>query len=348
MVITKLTNRFLLPFLMVLTLFTGERGAADFLPGLSTPITPPEQSNGHLDSSPLYAFPNEQFPAFSSEILQFAIPGVYIALGSERGFIGATLAPKVTHLLLTDSDLGMVKLNQINIVLLKIARNREDYIQLRFHSTSDQWKQRLRETTNLSLSEQRILEYSAFHAWWEQVQNAKNIWGSADFLVGPEGQKKDPLAFKDANYLWNDDQFAKIQGMAQADRIQSIYLDWSLFPDVNTILQGIKDANLEVSILDLSNAWDRVYIGIPRLLDLLERNRNLLQSASILLLTLFSKVPELQLKGFGYLGVSMDHLIPNSPSLASLQAFLEIHDPTSYGKKPYQCSIEDFARFNPY
>lgn len=345
---TRLPNRTFLSLLGILAFFIGELGRADFLPSLRTPADSPERSDGKLENSPLFAAPNEKYPGFSLEILKQAPRGVHIAVGTERGFISASLSPSATHLLLTDSDLGIVKFNQINIALLKVSLSRQDYVKLRLSSAPSEWLQRARMTDSLSEREQKILGLPAFFDWWQQIHREKGLRAFEDFLVPPGGKKRYPLAFQDANYLWDEAQFSKIQEMARTDRIQSIWLDWLDRAHVYQVLQAIQDARLEVSVLDLSNAWEKRYIGISRLLKLLDSLREKMKNSSVLVLTLRSWVSELNLAGYGYLGITMDRLARDSYSVELLETFLQQHTPTSSNNNIYNCSVEEFARMNPY
>ena len=79
------------------------------------------------DKKASFLAPNEEYPADAVRILDQAVSGVYLSVGTERGFIGAALASNITHLLLADRDPRVVFFNRINIALLTVAQSREEY-----------------------------------------------------------------------------------------------------------------------------------------------------------------------------------------------------------------------------
>lgn len=72
-------------------------------------------------------------------MVERAPEGVYISVGSERTFRGASMAPHVTQVYLLDISPEIIRFNQINIELLK-APNREAYLHLRWEASYEDWK----------------------------------------------------------------------------------------------------------------------------------------------------------------------------------------------------------------
>ena len=77
--------------------------------------------------------PNEQHPAEALPLWKQSPSGLYISVGTERGFMAAGANPNATHLLLVDRDPTVTYFNRINTALLELAENRENYLQLRLH-----------------------------------------------------------------------------------------------------------------------------------------------------------------------------------------------------------------------
>lgn len=65
--------------------------------------------------------------------------GVYISVGSERVFRGASMAPQITKVYLLDVSPSIIRFNKINMELLK-APNREAYLHLRWEAIYEDWK----------------------------------------------------------------------------------------------------------------------------------------------------------------------------------------------------------------
>src|SRR4051812_25922144 len=62
--------------------------------------------------------PNERFPQHLRPVLADSAPGVYVTVGTERGFIGTTMSG-ADYLFLFDIDLWAVYYNRATILLLR-------------------------------------------------------------------------------------------------------------------------------------------------------------------------------------------------------------------------------------
>jgi hypothetical protein len=58
--------------------------------------------------------PNEWNTQAAIPIWEKAISGLYIAVGTERGFIGASVCPSISHLVLVDRHPDVVLFNRLN------------------------------------------------------------------------------------------------------------------------------------------------------------------------------------------------------------------------------------------
>lgn len=96
-------------------------------------------------------------------MLERAPEGVYISVGGERSFRGASMAPQVTRVYMLDIAPEIIHFNKINKELLK-APNRETYLNLRWKAPYDEWKK-----LNLNLTPEDF-------KWWEHnIRTLKNM-----------------------------------------------------------------------------------------------------------------------------------------------------------------------------
>lgn len=199
-------------------------------------------SRGHI-----YVIPNELNPEAAAPILAHATAGAYISVGAERGLIGALLAKDVTHLVQIDLVPEVVLYNQLNVVLLKIAANLQDYLLLR-NGDPVEWKKRA-SYAQLNDREKQILS---------SAENAK-------FFATVEGGARERLLngdyFKGSSFLRDEKLFAKAQLMARGNRIQVLQGNLTDSSLLRAVANEMKDRGLRISVLDMSNAWEEKYIG---------------------------------------------------------------------------------------
>lgn len=174
-----------------------------------------------------FVAPNEQYPQNSSSLLREAPRGAYVTVGTERGFISAGIAARIDLLVLTDIDLAVVQFNRINIALLKVAGSRENYVSLRLEAPSSKWALAAKDPL-MTPEERKLLRNPDAWKWWvESVRGreGKNALFFESFHRPPSAAGVDE-AFHSANYLFYDDQFARVSGMAKADRIHVLPVDY--------------------------------------------------------------------------------------------------------------------------
>lgn len=165
-----------------------------------------------------YLSPNELAPKESIEILKAAPSGVYVTVGTDRGFNGVSLAEKSNGLVLVDSNADVTRFNRVNIALLKLSNSRSDYLDLRLHGSQQDWRKRLQEAgIKPPLSDFLLDNWK----WWKaNVQDNK-----AFSHINPGAM--DP-GFTGANYLQYDAQFNKVQALAKEGKIETHLLDLSV------------------------------------------------------------------------------------------------------------------------
>lgn len=88
--------------------------------------------------------------------------GIYLTVGGERAFRGASMFEGIEHLMIFDISPTIIRFNSINIELLK-AKNKEDYKRLRWEANFSEWKK-----VSISLKEEDF-------KWWDE--NVRNVKG---------------------------------------------------------------------------------------------------------------------------------------------------------------------------
>jgi hypothetical protein len=324
---------------------------ADFLPELYEPVSIPKYYNGHIEPAGEYIAPNETLPIYAEKILKHAPQGVYVAVGgADRGLMSILLSTRSTHLLLADYNPRIVRFNRILVALLKVSENREDFHYLRMRSTHRVWKERVKKYESLDLESRRLLMSLPFFDWF---RNAHRSGDFHDFLVGPGKGKYNRQAFAGINYLYSEPLFAKARLMAREDRIQSILLNLGDFEAVSRALAGVRQAGLCISVLDLSNAWQAVYLGTEKLRTIIDQFSGYMRTSSLLLLTNQIDVQDSQgaiqfENEFGYIGASFGRIRSGSFEQDRWINYLDQID-SSRSNTPHRVVMpSEISVFNPH
>lgn len=244
-------------------------------------------------------FPNEMIQREAKEVLSQAPAGVYVGVGTDRAFIGAAISPHTTHLLLTDMGANVVLFNRINTALLKLARSRQDYLELRLNPRGlghSLWIDRAYELRDFDEEARALLlNRDCFDFWQKNVVHTQKLDFQA-FHFNNEVDELSPVEksfyFKDANYLYDDQLFAKLQEMALSNRIQSVQINYKDVDAVAQLMTAIRNEGLILSVLDLSNAWEPGYIGFEKMVDVIRLSAESAANKSVLLLTETSKIKD--------------------------------------------------------
>jgi hypothetical protein len=228
------------------------------------------ENRGHI-----YVVPNELNPEAAASILSQAKEGAYISVGAERGLLGALLSKGVTHLVQIDLVPEVVLYNQLNVVLLKVARDLPDYLALRNGEVSE-WKKRAALTT-LNEREKQILL---------SEENAK-------FFASVEGGARERLLhadyFKGSSFLRDEKLFAKVQVFAKANRIQVLQGNLTDGDRLRQVANQLKERGIQISVVDMSNAWEEKYIGPRGIQDVVKSLSPALSAKSIIMGTSVSQ-----------------------------------------------------------
>lgn len=198
-----------------------------------------------------YVVPNETTPIHAKPILARAAPGAYLSIGTERGFMMAALAPQMSALICYDYDPAAVLFNWVNAGLLKLAHNRLDYLELRLHSSFEEWQLRISNTPLRPAIHDLLTQKDMFDWWKTYVRERENF---AEFHEPPpEGANDYP--FKDANYLHDDVLFANIHRLALQDKISVVQVDLREKSEMAALADWIRLEKETLSVIDISNVW---------------------------------------------------------------------------------------------
>jgi hypothetical protein len=287
---------------------------ASLSPGEIVPETPLPAISPDFQGS--YVVPNERRPQDARPVLEKASHGIYVAVGTERGFIGAALA-NADRLVLLDRDPQVVLFNRINAALLRISRDREDYLHLRRSATEAEWKERI-ASLPVDSADRAILAGTQYWRWWKN-QASQWKWWRNNVRHGPgfslngdpwgfrslhRGESEDH-EFEDANYLYDEVLFSRLQRLARQRRIESHLLSLSSGESTQKLVAAIRTAapNERISVLDLSNTWNDAYLRSHGVAAVIETFGSCMTGDSMVLLTQ-SRIKE----GFAYHAMTYRYL----------------------------------------
>ncbi|MAF91510.1 MAG: hypothetical protein VX583_10340 [Bdellovibrionota bacterium] len=202
--------------------------------------------NNNFSWTESYLVPNEYSMEKARPIFSNSKEGIYIGVGTERSFVGASLS-KATHLLLADLDQDIITYNRMMIELLKYAESKEAFYHLRsnFNNMADLFS----HYHNSPLSDESIYNFLKRYRGHKLFSN-KNWFYMTDSLKRP-----------DTIFWQNDMLYQKLRNMALQGKIQVIDIDFSKENQRQKLVKAIAEKNMEISIIDLSNAWQLGYIG---------------------------------------------------------------------------------------
>jgi len=262
------------------------RAAGRFLEdfhGLPSPYV----SDGKFPSN-RYVSPNELNPELAKPILEKTINGVYLTVGTERAFIAAALSPSAEHVVILDYNPNITIYNNINIELLKasyspkmsVPEMRSRYLHLRFDADESEW---IETFSHLSNADGRVFQAEEIR---EQYQFWKKQHRSSEFTYFNKIPGTSELApFKNANYLYDNRLFEKVQNLAVENKIHSFVADLTDLQSTGKFLTEMNSAGEKISVFDISNAWYEQYLGrkkISELIRLMNHDQVLLPKSVIL------------------------------------------------------------------
>ncbi len=250
-----------------------------------------------------YRDANELNPLAATPILRHANGGMYIAVGTERGFIGAARTD-ASHLMLIDYDAEVLRYNRFNVALLKASVNRRHYLALRTVVSEDMF----RELVSRSAVDLPVKRYLLAHwRWWFENVLSSNLkdYSNVSLLHANSAE-----GFRRCNYLYDDVIFDHLHDLAMDDRIQVYGIDLSAAAQVDAfagkLAQGVTSGRYTLGVIDLSNAWLENYINKSGVAHIVERMAALgaADASTILLLTIFGRRKD----HWRYFGTTFEHL----------------------------------------
>jgi hypothetical protein len=204
-------------------------------------------------------------------VIKNAKPGVIVSVGTERGFILAGMVNRATgysaanRLLLADDNLRANNYNRYNIALLDLTRpgDIDEFKRLRETNSFDQIQSLLRQR-QVSVSSREILSNPVvFNQWLEWVRGEDySVW---EGFNRPPVRSLNPFRaararqFTDAVYAHNPEIFNSVQAMAKSQRITVANINLTSRRDVNDLRDLVLASDEPLSVLDISNVWQRAY-----------------------------------------------------------------------------------------
>jgi hypothetical protein len=198
-----------------------------------------------------YIFPNELRPSDLESHLRDIPEGAYITTGSERALFAAVVSPKITNVIVIDSDPAIIKFHKINTELLKSANSMENYFFLRVKATFSDWQK-----AHLTLTQED------WDFWENQVRNNSDafVMHNKPLMVSYHTQELTKV-----NYLFNEAAFNRVQSLARSNKLHFILGKLEDERLMKNIILTLRKYNAEVSAVDFSNTWHSNYITPPNL-----------------------------------------------------------------------------------
>ncbi|MBL7555649.1 MAG: hypothetical protein JNM24_07485 [Bdellovibrionaceae bacterium] len=262
-----------------------------------------------------HASPNEWNPQDAQEIfIKASLNGSFVSVGSERGFIGASLA-KSKFLFLADFDPEVFLFNKINIALLAISNSIEDYRFLRLNADFELWKSRAQQNNSSSYSEE-LQKISNWRLWNEYLRVHPNRnWRV--FHQNTALANNNSLFFDGANYLWFQDQYEHLAKLAKSGNIETQLLSLDSKVDLQKLINFHRTKNLEIAVFDMSNAWHPQYLSLQQLSELMKVTSGVMNAKSVLLLTNYARPAIKEIYGgsaasvWEYFGFTLEYIMQN-------------------------------------
>ena len=284
--------------------------------------------------------PNEKHPVDALPVLAGIKSGAYISVGSERCFMMGAMLENITSLICADNDPKIVVYNLINMTLLRFAKNREHYISLRLVDSLNSWRTQVAGSSRLTPSEQALLSDEVIFDFWN-----KNV--RENIMFSYFHTKYDPslprTPFAGAHYLYDDKAFHRISWLARSFSISAQLIDFRDETDALRLMTHLSRRRIQISAIDLSNAWWDNYAGATLLIDLANRllDRNELDARLIFTGWLGPTGPH---TGWGYYSVEIKTLLDRQNNSDFFHYVLSLQTRAIHRK----VDIEEFTQPNGY
>lgn len=263
-----------------------------------------------------YLAPNEDQPVELLPILSAAPKGAYLSVGSERGFIGASLRSGISRLILADRDPSVVLFNRLNVALLMVSTHLKDYRHLRFEASATEWRSR---AARFPPDVRRLLTDSSAYAFWTQrVRNPSFYYNDADFRTFYRDPRRQPgREFEGANYLYYATQFRRLQRLSKRGLITVQQTDLGQPEQFQHLIEMLKRMAIRIAVCDLSNVPDS--LASDRMAETLIGLGPLAAPGAVVVSTHFAYGRQ-----FLYQGHRLDQLL-RSPAASSISGLAEFY-----------------------
>ncbi len=232
-----------------------------------------------------FIVPNEKNIGAVRATFAEASAGIYVSVGTERGFMGAALTGQATKaLVLVDVDPRAFLFNLLNKSLLQLATDRRDYLELRLRSSFATIALRAKNSSSISSESRELLSHPEHWIWWTRHVQRHSEWREFHDPAQP--------AYRDANYLFDDGLFNSLSALAKQGRI-FVYNSNLKADGLRTKLFGLARAlNMRLSVLDFSNAWDEGYLGLQVTVGILNSVREITDPKTYFVFTYVAANPD--------------------------------------------------------
>jgi len=195
-----------------------------------------------------FLIPNELSPTDGTSLFNNCPEGAVLAVGSERAYIDFVMCEGATHLIMVDFDEVVVRYNKINLALIRLAKDLEDYTHLRYHASPTEWQERAGKIGFDVGYVSELKDAQSFEFWNSKVREQNKFQATIEKL-GPVHYANDPKSF------------ARVKGAVDLDRATAVVgnvADASFRANMHSALQN---AQTKISVADLSSAWLPHYTG---------------------------------------------------------------------------------------
>ncbi len=220
------------------------------------------------DVESAFIFPNEHHPEAAIPIWDQANDGIYVSVGTERGFIGAGYT-RASHLVLADSDANVVLFNRLNAALLAAAPSRQEYLRLRTSAPLTEVSRVLASSPYATSTEHALFTApQTLPLFFGLLRRTEEPYNFVDYHRGTDDLVALSIGGSRVSYLFNDGNFEHLQSLARRHRIRSVQTNLANGADV-ALLRSLIDQlqstdHTALGVVDLSNAWWHYMINWQR------------------------------------------------------------------------------------
>ena len=195
--------------------------------------------------------PNERRPYEMKPLIESAPEGLYIGLGSERTWFALGHGEKWRGAILIDQNPNVAIYNQINLALLRVSENFTDYLRLRTSSDHRLWLEKITPSSNMKALDRSALSDPRAFGFWRHCLLHEPILSSLDVV---------PISLQ-LTYLTDPEVFARLKNFVDQQPIEILTGDISRPSTLEKMAGSKTQMNAPVSVMDISNAWDRPYVA---------------------------------------------------------------------------------------